>query len=56
MPPGTPGSSFSTICLIHLDAVDRYRIDELRSSDSIMLDSLRRVTAVVRIHQLMACV
>ena len=38
-----PRKLFFTICLIHLDAVSRYRIDELRSSDDIVLDSLRRV-------------
>ena len=32
-----PQVTLFAMCLIHLDAVSRYRIDELRSSDGIML-------------------
>ena len=32
-----PQVTLFAMCLIHLDAVSRYRIDELRSSDDIML-------------------
>ena len=36
MPPGAPGNSFFTKCLIHVNAVSRCRIDELRSLDGII--------------------
>ena len=54
MPPGAPGNSFFTNCLIHVNAVSNYRILGLASSPEYgnMLDSLRRSTVIQLIHQL----